>query len=49
MPDGTVLAALAIAAMVYLGSLQLVKGVKWIGHRVGHAVTFVLHPKGGAK
>ena len=39
MPDGTILAAAAIAAMLYVGGSQIGHGLKVAGQTVAHEVT----------
>lgn len=44
MPSGGVLAAFAIAGMLYFGGVQAVHGVKKLGHLIKTGVVRVVHP-----
>jgi hypothetical protein len=41
--DGQVLLGAIFAACLYFMGLQVVHGVKWLGHEVGSAVHHVVH------
>ncbi len=40
---GEMMAAALLLAVIYLAGVQLVHGVKWIGHEVGSAIHHVVH------